>query len=184
MSATAVTRSVRSAWGRMPVVLVSALALAIAAPMMRSGYVLLTDQVATPRSFLVPDSWGVGDAVPRAVPLDALTALLTTVVDGQYVQKLLLLLALLLSGWGAAALVPTDSVAVRCVAGVLYLWNPYVAERLIIGHWALLCLMGLRHGSSGVLSGLGPGRLEYGHPWSCCSRVARLLPAAGCSASS
>ncbi len=133
----------RPALRHVPLGWTAALALAIAAPALVPGYVLLIDQVATPRSFLVPDAWGVGDAVPRAVPLDALVAGATFLVDGQLVQKAMLLAALVLAGWGASRLVPSSRVGTRSLAAVLYLWNPYVAERLVLGHWALLLAYGL-----------------------------------------
>lgn len=56
--------------------------------------------------------------------------------------KLLLIGGLWLAGWGAARLVahvlPDAGVAGQCVAATLIIWNPYVAERLLQGHWSLL----------------------------------------------
>src|SRR5215204_244727 len=41
-------------------------------------------------------------------------------------------------GLGAGLALPADRPLGRCVAAVAYAWNPYVAERLVQGHWALL----------------------------------------------
>ena len=39
---------------------------------------------------------------------------------------------------GVVALLDREPLPARLAGGVFYAWNPYVAERLIIGHWALL----------------------------------------------
>ena len=56
--------------------------------------------------------------------------------------KVLLVLGLWLAGWGAARLVadvlPSAGVGGQFVAITLAIWNPYVAERLLQGHWSLL----------------------------------------------
>jgi hypothetical protein len=68
--------------------------------------------------------------------------LLSRVVDGGVLVKLLLIGGLWLAGWGAARLVaevlPEAGVGGQCVAATLIVWNPYVAERLLQGHWSLL----------------------------------------------
>ena len=56
--------------------------------------------------------------------------------------KVLLIVGLWLAGWGAARLaavvVPEAGLAGEFVAATLAIWNPYVAERLLQGHWSLL----------------------------------------------
>ena len=56
--------------------------------------------------------------------------------------KALLVLGLWLAGWGAARLVavalPSAGAGGQFVAITLAIWNPYVAERLLQGHWSLL----------------------------------------------
>lgn len=51
---------------------------------------------------------------------------------------LVLLLIFVLACSGAAALLDREPVLARLAAAVFYGWNPYVADRLIIGQWALL----------------------------------------------
>jgi hypothetical protein len=81
-------------------------------------------------------------SAPRATPQDFAVALASHLIDGGIVVKALLVLGLWLAGWGAARLVAT---ALPCagpggqfVASTLAIWNPYVAERLLQGHWSLL----------------------------------------------
>ncbi len=126
-----------------------ALAVLVAGPLLGRGYLLLRDAVSTPRSFLTDAALGVSDAAPRAVPQDVVVAALSSVVDGGIVVKAVLVLALWAAGTGASAmvgaLVPARGPGLRaaglagqCTASTLAVWNPYVAERLLQGHWSLL----------------------------------------------
>lgn len=119
-----------------------ALAAAITAPLAAPGYLLIRDAVSTPRSYLTDAALGVGEAAPRAVPQDFFIAVMTTVVDGGILVKALLAAGLWLAGWGAARLaaqwVPAAGVPGQLVAATVAIWNPYVAERLLQGHWSLL----------------------------------------------
>ncbi|MFD6155183.1 hypothetical protein ACFWF7_16120 [Nocardia sp. NPDC060256] len=117
------------------------LTLLIVGPLLGSGYLLLRDAVSTPRSYLTDSALGLGDAAPRAVPQDALLAVLSSVVDGGLIVKAILLVALWAAGYGAAVLAREllgAAVPAQLVAATVALWNPYVAERLLQGHWSLL----------------------------------------------
>ena len=119
-----------------------ALSLAVTAPLLAPGYLLLRDAVSTPRSYLTDAALGLTEAAPRALPQDFAVALASAVVDGGVVVKVLLVAGLWLAGWGAAELaghvVPAAALAGRFVAATLAVCNPYVAERLLQGHWSLL----------------------------------------------
>jgi len=114
------------------------MAMLVVAPVLRPGFVLAYDMVFTPRQDLTAASLGLGSQLPRSVPADALVALATLAVPGELLQKAVLVLILACAAGGAARLTPHPSLWARAAAGVLYAWNPYVAERLFIGHWALL----------------------------------------------
>ncbi|WP_255450318.1 hypothetical protein [Skermania sp. ID1734] len=110
-------------------------------PLFGPGYLLLRDAVSTPRSYLTDAALGLSDAAPRAVPQDAVLAVLSAVVDGGLVVKVLLFGALWLAGWGAAMLARAllnAGTGAQLVAATVAVWNPYVAERLLQGHWSLL----------------------------------------------
>ncbi|GLP81112.1 hypothetical protein [Mycobacterium antarcticum] len=119
-----------------------ALALAVTAPLLKPGYLLLRDAVSTPRSHLTDAALGLTEAAPRALPQDFAIALASHVVDGGVIVKLLLIAGLWLAGWGAARLaaevVSDAGLPGQFVAATLAVWNPYVAERLLQGHWSLL----------------------------------------------
>jgi hypothetical protein len=118
------------------------LALLVTAPLLAPGYLLLRDAVSTPRSYLSDSALGLSEAAPRALPQDFVVAMATVLVDGGVVVKALLVLGLFLAGWGAARLVavvlPEAGVAGQFVAVTFAIWNPYVAERLLQGHWSLM----------------------------------------------
>lgn len=146
-----------------------ALAFTVTAPLLAPGYLLLRDAVSTPRSYLSDAALGLTEAAPRALPQDFALALATRLLDGGVVVKALLVAGLWLAGWGAARLaaqlLPESGLAGQFVAATVAIWNPYVAERLLQGHWSLLVGYGclpwvahtmarLRSGESGLLPGL------------------------------
>ncbi len=118
------------------------LALAITAPLLGPGYLLIRDAVSTPRSYLSDSALGLGEGAPRAVPQDFAVAVLSAVLDGGIVVKALLIAGLFLAGWGAARLaaqvLPDAGAPGQLVAATVAIWNPFVAERLLQGHWSLL----------------------------------------------
>lgn len=118
------------------------LAVLILGPLLGPGYLLLRDAVSTPRSYVTDSALGLTDAAARAVPQDWLIAMLSSVVDGGIVVKAILVAALWAAGWGAARMVavllPGVGLGPQLVASTVMLWNPYVAERLLQGHWSLL----------------------------------------------
>lgn len=117
------------------------MALLVVGPLMGPGYLLLRDAVSTPRSYLSDSALGLVSA-PRATPQDFAVALASYCVDGGVVVKALLVVGLWLAGWGAARLVamvlPEAGASGQFVAMTLAIWNPYVGERLLQGHWSLL----------------------------------------------
>lgn len=106
------------------------------------GHLLVRDAVSTPRTFPTASALGLGDAPPRAVPQEWLLVILTTVVDGGVVVRVLLAASLIAAGIGfgrlAAAVVPRARLAGTLAAATVGIWNPFVAERLSQGHWSLL----------------------------------------------
>ncbi|WP_234787111.1 hypothetical protein [Mycolicibacterium fortuitum] len=118
-----------------------ALSLSVTGPLLGPGYLLLRDAVSTPRSYLTDAALGLTEAAPRALPQDFFVALASAVVDGGVVVKVLLVMGLWLAGWGAARLASTvvdAGLPGQFLSATLAIWNPYVAERLLQGHWSLL----------------------------------------------
>jgi hypothetical protein len=140
-----------------------ALTLAVTAPLLRPGYLLLRDAVSTPRSYFSDAALGLSESAPRALPQDFAVAAASSVVDGGAVVTALLVLGLWLAGWGAARLVsavlPAAGLPGGLVAATVAVWNPYVAERLLQGHWSLLvgygCLPWVASAVTRLRSGTG-----------------------------
>jgi hypothetical protein len=144
----------------------SALTLAVAAPLLSPGYLLIRDAVSTPRSYLSDAALGIAEQAPRAVPQDAAVAVLSAVVDGGLVVKAVVFAALFCAGLGAGRLagllLPESGIPGQFVAVTVAVWNPFVAERLLQGHWSLLlgygCLPWVAAAVIGLRQGEGPRR--------------------------
>lgn len=121
-----------------PTVWAGVLAVLMLGPALGAGFVLSYDMVWVPDLALTRDVVGLGSGLPRAVPSDAVVAVLDEVVPGLVLQKLVLIGALVLAGAGAAELVRERSLAARLAVVSLTVWSPYVAERLWMGHWPML----------------------------------------------
>ena len=148
------------------------LGLLILGPGLARGFLLSYDMVFVPAPPFSAALLGLSGGPARAVPSDAVVAVASRLLPADLVQKLVLLLifagacsgaaALLAAGWRAA--VGRRVPVLACLAcGVFYTWNPYVAERLLIGQWALLLgYAGLPWAMREVCTGpvrIRPGRL-------------------------
>ncbi|MFI6506918.1 hypothetical protein ACIBCT_04870 [Streptosporangium sp. NPDC050855] len=112
-------------------------------PALGPGFVLRYDMVFVPDPPILPQ----GGGFPRAVPSDTAVALISAASSflpfpaDQVVQKAILLGLFVLAATGAAALVPGERgerTVARLVAAVFYAWNVYLAQRLLLGQWAML----------------------------------------------
>ncbi|MDO5629255.1 MAG: hypothetical protein Q4G43_13130 [Mobilicoccus sp.] len=113
-------------------------------PALGRGVLLYRDFVQVPHPALSPAALGLDGRAPRAVPLDAVTAALHPIVSSGVQQQLMLLGSLALAGCGTAVLLRRHGVAAAVTGAVLATWNPYTAERLLLGQpptllgWAMI----------------------------------------------
>src|SRR3954453_13793052 len=126
----------------LPLVWACVLALLLLGPALGPGYVLSYDLVWVPHLDLRGDFLGFATSLPRAVPSDAVVAVLDDLVPAQPLEKLALLLPLVAAGTGIARLVGGSTTA-RLTAVTLAVWNPFTAERLGMGHWTVLAGYGV-----------------------------------------
>ena len=115
-----------------------ALGLLALGPALGPGYVLAYDMVFVPSPRYNATMFGLTGTLPRAVPSDAAVTTLAQLLPADLVQKCILLAIFVLACAGAARLLAGEPWLARLAAGVIYAWNPFVAERLLIGQWALL----------------------------------------------
>ena len=100
-----------------------ALGVLLLGPALGLGYVLSYDMVWVPDLALRPEFLGLGSGLPRAVPSDALVAVLDEVVPGMLLQKAVLLGSLVAAGLGASRLAPAASLVARLAAvSLVYLY--------------------------------------------------------------
>lgn len=115
----------------------SVVALVVMSPALwRPGFLLHYDMVFVPDLPLSAATLGMDGGVPRAVPNDTVVALLDLVLPGWITQRLVLVGALLAIGAGVDRW--RRRVVTTAVAAVAATWNPWMAERLAIGHWGYL----------------------------------------------
>lgn len=116
--------------------------LALAPVLFSRGFALIGDMSFVPRQPWRGEWLGLDGSVPRAVPADAIVSVLSHLVPGDLLQKLILLGALVAAAVGmlrlAGRFVDPGARIAPLGGAVLYLWNPWVLERLAIGHWGLL----------------------------------------------
>lgn len=117
-------------------------ALAVLAPALGRGVVIAYDMPWSPEARLTPFALGVGTPAPRAVPSDAVAAVLGMALGSSLTQKLVLLAVLVLVGTGAAALlrvvVPGAGALAGSASATTAIWCAFVAERLVVGQWTVL----------------------------------------------
>ncbi|GIH61525.1 hypothetical protein [Microbispora siamensis] len=120
-----------------PALLGLALGVLALGPALGPGFALRYDMVFVPNPPL-----RLNDGFPRAVPSDQVVALLSALLPAEIVQKLILLGLFVLAASGAGALardvLPGGGIVPRLAAAAFYAWNAYLAQRLLIGQWALL----------------------------------------------
>ncbi|MGX1597538.1 hypothetical protein ACWIDS_10810 [Dietzia maris] len=148
----------------------------------RTGFPLLRDWVATPAPPLSDAALGLGESAARAVPQDVAVVWATRALQavGLPVWPLTGVLTAVFCIWLAVAagalvrrVLPGDAAAglsglwLRLPAVVGAVWNPFVVERLLQGHWSVLAgtaavmSMPVLLASSGALGGApggAPGR--------------------------
>jgi hypothetical protein len=124
-----------------------ALGLLALGPGLARGFLLSYDMVFVPDPPFSSALLGLSGGPARAVPSDAAITVAAKVLPADILQKLILLLIFVAACAGAAALLAAGWRASRghgppllacLVSGIFYAWNPFVAERLLIGQWALL----------------------------------------------
>ena len=143
MSAAPATSVASVGRTRVPeLVTASVLAVLALGPALGPGVVLAYDLAWSPDARLTPFALGIGAPAPRAVPSDAVATVLGAALTPSLAQKVVLVGVLVLAGSGAARLaralspgLPSWAAAVAAAAAV---WNPFVLERLVVGHWTVL----------------------------------------------
>ena len=166
----------RNAWAGAALGAVAGL-VALGPVTFRRGYVLSYDMVFAPRMPVTATTWGTDGSVPRAVPEDLLVALASHLVPGDLIQKCVLLAVFVVGAAGAARLVP--SLPGGLAAGLVYVWNPWVRERLVVGHWPYL--LGLAVLPWAVQAA---GHLRRGSPGATASTATWVVIAALCGSTS
>lgn len=124
-----------------PYLVYGLLTLLVLAPMLKPGYILTLDMVFTPR-LPMPDS------VTPSYLFHLLLSVLSRVVPGDVIQKIILVVILLFSGVGMHRLMqhlrPVKAEQTEYetwgtyIAGMFYMINPYTYSRFMAGQYSVL----------------------------------------------
>lgn len=127
---TTTRRAARSiAW---PVLDYIGISLLIMLPLWPPGYILVMDAV------FVPHYRFEAASVPSLQPVVTALAVLNLVVPSDIIEKLIFTAIIVLAGLGMHRLVVTRFTAVRYLAGLLAVFNPFVYDRFMYGQWGVL----------------------------------------------
>lgn len=100
------------------------------------GYILTLDMVFTPQ---IPAPVDVSGAFRNGWILRWMLHSLSLIIPGWIVQKIVFVgLFLSLGGLAYRYLLPKSSPSTRVLAGLLYLFNPFVYTRFLAGQWGIL----------------------------------------------
>lgn len=108
------------------------LALTIVFPLLAPGFILSFDAVAVPFKSAFPSFSS------STFLFGSIWSLLSILVSTAWLQKFWLFLIFFLSGWGCFRLTGKKSLAAGIFAGCFFAVNPFVYERVMVGHWGLL----------------------------------------------
>lgn len=121
--------------------------ISYATPGSEAASLILRDMVV-PHSMALNDLATGHDGLPRAVPQDTVLAWLSPVVPPPVTVSVLMLVGGYVGALGAAAIArqvgsgrgvsAAAVIAAAVIAAAVTLWNPYVAERLLQGHWSVV----------------------------------------------
>lgn len=121
----------------------TASAVLVLGPALSPGLVQAYDLSWSPVPRWTPHVLGLDAPAPRVVPSDAVAVAIGTVLGAQVTQKAILLGLLLAAALGGVRLLRIWSsgrpgAAATTTVILLLHWNPFVAQRLIIGQWTIL----------------------------------------------
>ncbi|MBN2168543.1 MAG: hypothetical protein JW738_04810 [Actinobacteria bacterium] len=102
------------------------------------GFVLLGDMVFTPAMYPVGSMLGPPRGLMSVTLVFNLVHVLSQIISGMLVQKVLLFLTVFLAGLLMYYCVPCKAVWGKIFAGTLYAVNPFIYVRLIMGQWGFV----------------------------------------------
>lgn len=128
-----VQRAVLVAWGTLLLGL-------LVYPLFGPGQLALRDMLVLDQPALSPAALGFGDLPARNAPQDGLLALVGMIVPASWFARGLIVVAGALGAIGASWLARSVGGGAfgRAAAMTVVLWNPFVVERFLQGHWSLV----------------------------------------------
>jgi len=122
-----------------PTLVYAVVAVVVLGPALAPGYLLTNDMVFANDMSFPSQAQGTNVSTWASLPYLLILQWLSAVLPGWVVQKFVLFLVLWLSALGVHKLIGAPKVAAY-FAGLLYMLNPYVGLRLLLGQWTMLAV--------------------------------------------
>ena len=119
----------------LPLAFFGLLSILIMAPLFKTGYILMLDGSSMPLGF-GNQLFGHGDA--QWIPYHLVAGVADIVFPHWVVQKAVWFFAFLFAGLGAYKLCPAQGKAGKYFAGIIYMINPFIYARLLVGQSLLV----------------------------------------------
>ncbi|RNE49976.1 hypothetical protein [Corynebacterium alimapuense] len=109
-------------------------------PLFSPGQLALRDMLVLDQPALTPSALGWGDLPARNAPQDGLLGLIGMAIPASWAARALIVFGALAGAGGAIWLsrVVGGGLVGTLAAVTIVLWNPFVVERLLQGHWSLV----------------------------------------------
>jgi len=130
------------AWLARPSFIYGAIALAVLGPTLAPGYLLTGDMLFAPNMSFPTQIYGQNLSSWASLPYLLVLQCTSYLFPAWVIQKLILFLILWTAGIGAHRLVSSTS-AGAYFGGLLYMLNPYVGLRLLLGQWTMLAVFAI-----------------------------------------
>lgn len=141
----------RPSWRLNPLVIyTAALITALLWPFLLPGFLGLRDMVILDYPALTDSAFGFGDTPARNAPQDGILALVGLLIPAGWFARILILSTAVLGAFLSTLWVRDSSRWHKAAAITLTLWNPFVVERLLQGHWSLVLAAWLLPGIAAV----------------------------------
>ncbi len=122
-------------------IIFSLLSLSIVAPLLRSGYILTLDMIFAPKmNFNFPPTSGVYADIQK----DFILHSLAQIIPADIIEKVILLILFYIIPAAFYKFLSIFEIKnkytkpLKILASTMYLWNPFVYERLMAGNWLFL----------------------------------------------
>ena len=121
-------------WKHLHLIFYFIISIAVLGRILSGGYVLTLDMIFSPKMEFGDVFFGLKESLGGQIPFLYMLQMLSIILPVKVIQKILFFLILFISGISMHSLVPTRSQIPKYFAGILYVLNPFLYVRFLVGH--------------------------------------------------